>query len=69
MCDFVTSLFSLNGMPRLRTDAGSGTATGKSGSAEILEDTEGHANCLEWHLTLIEQVGVHQYLAEPVKGS
>lgn len=44
---------------------------GDNGSAELLEDlledTEEHANWLESQLTLIEQVGLQQYLAEQLK--
>ena len=46
---------------------------GDNGSAELLEDlledTEEHANWLESQLTLIEQVGLQQYLAEQLKDS
>jgi bacterioferritin len=46
---------------------------GDNGSAdlleELLEDTEEHANWLESQLTLVEQVGLQQYLAEQVKES
>jgi len=46
-------------------------AAGDNGSAELLEhvlaDEEEHANWLEAQLTLIEQVGVQNYLAQQVK--
>jgi bacterioferritin len=45
---------------------------GDNGSAELLEDIlegeEEHANWLEAQLTLIQQVGAAQYLAEQIKG-
>ena len=45
---------------------------GDNGSAELLEDIlegeEEHANWLEAQLTLIQQVGAPQYLAEQIKG-
>jgi bacterioferritin len=44
---------------------------GDAGSAELLEhilvDEEDHANWLEAQLSLIEQVGVQNYLAQQVK--
>jgi len=46
---------------------------GDNGTAELLEhlleETEDHANWLESQLTLIDQVGVQNYLAEQMKGS
>ncbi len=46
---------------------------GDNGTAELLEhlleDTEEHAHWLESQLTLIEQVGLQQYLAEQLKES
>ena len=45
---------------------------GDNGSADLLEDIlegeEEHANWLEAQLTLIQQVGAAQYLAEQIKG-
>ena len=45
---------------------------GDNGSADLLEDIlegeEEHANWLEAQLTLIQQVGAPQYLAEQIKG-
>ena len=45
---------------------------GDNGTAELLEDIlegeEEHANWLEAQLTLIQQVGAPQYLAEQIKG-
>jgi bacterioferritin len=46
-------------------------AAGDNGTADlledILEDEEEHANWLEAQLTLIEQVGLQNYLAEQIK--
>jgi bacterioferritin len=45
---------------------------GDNGTAELLEDlledTEEHAHWLESQLTLVEQVGLENYLAEQLKG-
>lgn len=47
-------------------------AAGDNGTAEvleqILEDTEEHTHWLESQLTLIQQIGLPQYLAEQIKG-
>jgi len=46
-------------------------AEGDNGTAELLEDMlvdeEEHANWLEAQLTLIQQMGLHNYLAEQIK--
>jgi len=58
-------------IPLLNQGIALGRDEGDNGTAElledILEDEEEHANWLEAQLTLIEQVGLQNYMAEQIK--
>jgi bacterioferritin len=59
-------------IPRLNRAVAAATAAGDNGSRELFEailvDEEEHADWLEAQLTLIEQVGEANYLAQQIHG-